>query len=115
MAVRDLYQAIENPQVVHRGLIHRFPYDAELGYSIGVPKAPYQLSKTGVRIHSPPPRVGQHTDEILRRLGFGEAEIRDLHTTGKKAPMVCIFFVRPSLQGFYPNCLALIPSRSWAR
>ena len=82
MAVRDLHQAIENPQVVHRGLMHRFPYDAELGYSICVPKAPYQLSKTGARIHSPPPRVGQHTDEILRRLGFGEAEIRELHTTG---------------------------------
>ena len=82
MAVRDLYQAIENPQVVHRGLMHRFPYDVELGYAICVPKAPYQLSKTGAHIHSPPPRVGQHTDEILHRLGLGEAEIRDLHTTG---------------------------------
>ena len=82
MAVRDLHQAIENPQVVHRGLMHRFPYDAALGYSISVPKAPYQLSKTGAHIHSPPPRVGQHTDEILRRLGFSDVEIRDLHSTG---------------------------------
>jgi crotonobetainyl-CoA:carnitine CoA-transferase CaiB-like acyl-CoA transferase len=47
-----------------------------------VPKAPYQLSKTGAHIHSPPPRVGQHTDEILRRLGLDEAEIRELHANG---------------------------------
>ncbi len=82
MAVRDLHQAIENPQIVHRGLMHRFPHDAELGYAVCVPKAPYQLSKTGAVIHSPPPRVGQHTDEMLRRLGFGDTEIQELHANG---------------------------------
>lgn len=82
MAVRDLYQAIDNPQIVHRGLMHRFAHDAALGYAVCVPKAPYQLSRTGAYIHSPPPRVGQHTDEILRRLGFDEAAIRELHANG---------------------------------
>lgn len=82
MAVRDLHQAMANPQIVHRGLMHHFPFDAELGYAVCVPKAPYQLSKTGAHIHSPPPRVGQHTDEILRRLGLDNAEIRELHATG---------------------------------
>ncbi len=82
MAVRDLHQAISNPQIEHRGLMHRFAHDEELGYSICVPKAPYQLSKSGAHIHSPPPRVGQHTDEILVRLGFGASEIAELHKTG---------------------------------
>ena len=82
MAVRDLHQAIENPQIVHRGLMHRFAHDPQLGYAVCVPKAPYQLSKTGAHIHSPPPRVGQHTDEILRRIGFSETDIRELHTSG---------------------------------
>lgn len=82
MAVRDLYQAIDNPQIRHRDLIHRFPFDAELGYAVAVPKAPYQLSKTGAHIHSPPPRVGQHTDEILRRLGCSDADITELRQSG---------------------------------
>ncbi len=82
MAVRDLYQAVDNPQIQHRGLIHRFPFDAELGYAVAVPKAPYQLSKTGAHLHSPPPRVGQHTDEILRRLGFSENDIAELRKSG---------------------------------
>ncbi len=82
MAVRDLHQAINNPQIVHRGLMHRFPYDTALGYAVCVPKAPYQLSKAAAHIHSPPPRVGQHTDEILRRLNFSESDIKALHTRG---------------------------------
>ena len=82
MAVRDLYQAIDNPQIQHRGLIHRFPLDTALGYAVAVPKAPYQFSKTTAHIHSPPPRVGQHTDEILRRLGFSKSEIAELRKSG---------------------------------
>jgi len=58
------------------------PFDAELGYAVAVPKAPYQLSKTGARIHSPPPRVGQHTDEILRWLGFCDDQIAELRLAG---------------------------------
>ena len=82
MTVRDLHQAVSNPQIVHRGLMHKFAYDADLGYAVCVPKAPYQLSKTGAHIHSPPPRVGQHTDEMLDRLGFSKSEIEELHRTG---------------------------------
>ena len=82
MAVRDLHQAIDNPQIMHRGLMHRFPHDDTLGYAVCVPKAPYQFSRTAAVIHSPPPRVGQHTDEILRRLGYDDAKIRELRTNG---------------------------------
>lgn len=82
MAVRDLYQAVANPQIVHRGLMHKFPLDPELGYEVVVPKASYQLSKTPAHIHSPPARVGQHTDEVLRHLGFSTQAIAEMRKGG---------------------------------
>ncbi len=82
MAVRDLYQAVSNPQIVHRGLLHRFPHDAELGYEVVVPKASYQMSKTPAHIHSPPARYGQHTEETLLGLGYGKDDIEALRKDG---------------------------------
>ena len=82
MAVRDLYQAVDNPQIRHRGLMHKFPMDAEIGYEVVVPKASYQLSKTPAHIHSPPARMGQHTDEVLQHLGFSKDAIAEMRKGG---------------------------------
>lgn len=82
MAVRDLYQAVANPQIVHRGLMHTFPHDDELGFSVVVPKTSYQMSETKAHIHSPPPRFGQHTDQVLGEMGFSKDEIADMRAKG---------------------------------
>jgi formyl-CoA transferase/CoA:oxalate CoA-transferase len=36
---------------------------------------PVKLSKTPGRVQSPPPRLGQHTDQILINLGYTQDEI----------------------------------------
>jgi crotonobetainyl-CoA:carnitine CoA-transferase CaiB-like acyl-CoA transferase len=43
---------------------------------------PIKLSETPGRIASPPPLLGQHTDNILRGLGYGAAEIAAMRRGG---------------------------------
>jgi crotonobetainyl-CoA:carnitine CoA-transferase CaiB-like acyl-CoA transferase len=40
------------------------------GERIGSVAAPFRLAATPVRYHRPPPRVGEHTDEVLHELGL---------------------------------------------
>jgi CoA:oxalate CoA-transferase len=81
MAVRTMDQAVQHPQIQHRGYFHRFEKDPELGV-MTVPKAPFQFSETPAEIHSPAPRFGQHTDEVLKDLGFSSADIAKLRADG---------------------------------
>ena len=43
---------------------------------------PIVLSDTPGTVRTPPPQLGQHTDEILTGLGLSKAEIDDLRTSG---------------------------------
>jgi crotonobetainyl-CoA:carnitine CoA-transferase CaiB-like acyl-CoA transferase len=43
---------------------------------------PLKLSLTPAEIHSPPPLLGQHTDEIMKGLGFNEQDIQGLRERG---------------------------------
>ena len=38
----------------------------------------WRFSDTAAKIQSPPPRLGQHTEEILAKLGFGSEDIQRL-------------------------------------
>ncbi|WP_373084113.1 CaiB/BaiF CoA transferase family protein [Sneathiella sp.] len=77
-AVRNLSEATSDPQLTHRGIV----VEAEnvLGFDealrlIGVPLIANEdspITKT-----SSPGKVGQHTGEVLRELGYSEADITD--------------------------------------
>lgn len=74
--VSTIEEALSDPQIVYRGLIRKIA-DPELG-EITIAGLPAKFSGISTEIQSPPPRVGEHTREILEKLGYAEKVISSL-------------------------------------
>jgi benzylsuccinate CoA-transferase BbsE subunit len=68
-------------QLAHRGFFVPMQHPAS-GRILTVPGAPYALSKTPWRLAGMPPRLGEHTAQVLGELGFGPAEMAALLQSG---------------------------------
>jgi crotonobetainyl-CoA:carnitine CoA-transferase CaiB-like acyl-CoA transferase len=76
--VRTMGEAVADPQIATRGVIHRHSEAPGVEGGFCVPLAAFTFAHDGPRIDSPPPRLGQHNDEILAELGYSRAEITEL-------------------------------------
>jgi crotonobetainyl-CoA:carnitine CoA-transferase CaiB-like acyl-CoA transferase len=78
--VLRLDEVVRDPQLVGRGLFTEVEHP-KLG---AVPQVafPVQMSGTPARVTAPPPELGEHTDEVLRGLGYDGAAIEALRRDG---------------------------------
>ncbi len=74
--VRTMGEALADPQLKSRGVIHRHPPGAGVQGELAVPLAAFTFAHGGPRIDTLPPALGQHNDEILAELGTGPAATR---------------------------------------
>src|SRR5262245_21125074 len=74
--VRTMGEAIADPQIATRGIIHRHQNANGIEGGFGVPLAAFKFAHGGPRIDSAPPQLGQHNDEILRELGLAADQPR---------------------------------------
>jgi crotonobetainyl-CoA:carnitine CoA-transferase CaiB-like acyl-CoA transferase len=78
--VQSLMDFMEDPAVRHHDMVHEYDHP-DVG-RLRLMGQPLVLHGTPTRDPGPPPALGQHTEEVLRELGYDEAAIADLEARG---------------------------------
>ena len=74
--INDLADVFADPHVNARGMTVQLPHP--LAGDVRLVASPMKFSGTPVQYHRPPPLLGEHTAEVLREFGLGDAEVAAL-------------------------------------
>jgi crotonobetainyl-CoA:carnitine CoA-transferase CaiB-like acyl-CoA transferase len=85
--VRSMGEALADPQLATRGVVHRHAAVAGIEGGFGVPLAPFMFAHGGPRIDTPPPTLGQHNEEIFAELGLADHTTPAASNEEKRAPV----------------------------
>jgi crotonobetainyl-CoA:carnitine CoA-transferase CaiB-like acyl-CoA transferase len=82
--VNDIAEMIDDPQVRHRGLIAEieYPGEGQTGKKLKQIAPTVKLSATPGEMRLPPPRLGEHTRQILKQLDYSKEAIEQLAREG---------------------------------
>jgi alpha-methylacyl-CoA racemase len=76
--VRDLAAALRHPQAESRGAV----LAAGLAGPLPQPGFPFRMARTPAAVRRPAPLLGEHGAELLREIGYGEADAAALRAQG---------------------------------
>lgn len=80
--VRTMGEAVADPQIASRAVLHRHESAPGIEGPFSVPLAAFKFAHDGPRIDVPPPMFGQHNDQVLGELGYSAAEISGFRAAG---------------------------------
>lgn len=80
--VRSLPEALADPQLASRAVLHRHEAVPGAEGGVTVPLTAFTLDGAGGTVTGPPPRLGEHTDAVLAELGYSASEVAALRDGG---------------------------------
>ncbi|RKT87385.1 Crotonobetainyl-CoA:carnitine CoA-transferase CaiB [Saccharopolyspora antimicrobica] len=75
-------EALSNEQIAAREFIHDLPFPGHPERPLRVLGSPIRVRGVAPGPHSPPPLLGEHTDDLLGELGYSADEIASLREEG---------------------------------
>lgn len=78
--VHDFEDVFRDPQILYRRMIMEAKYP-EVG-KVKQFNIPVKFSESSCEIRQPPPSFGEHTEDILKQLGYSETEIAEMRQNG---------------------------------
>lgn len=75
-------EALDQDQIRARGFVHDLPFPGRPGQRLHVLGSPVHVDGAAPAPAHEPPLLGEHTDTILRELGYDDAAITALHQEG---------------------------------
>ncbi len=78
-AIWPISEIVHHPQLAHREVMQHVQADYGELTLVG---SGFRLEQDGGGITRPPPRIGEHSEEVLAEAGFGEGEIKALKAAG---------------------------------
>ena len=80
MPVKTFAEAVEDPQIKARNMVVKLKHP-KFGEVQNV-ASPIKMSRTSLTIRSLAPKMGQHTEEVLKSLNYSEEDIGQFKRKG---------------------------------
>ena len=76
--IRNLNEAMDHEQVISRAVLQSYPGAHRNGFPNALPVAAFSYKSGGPELRTPPPKIGEHTIEIMEELGYDATVVSEL-------------------------------------